>query len=130
MIIRRLHKVLRPFLLRRLKKEVESQLPEKVRSFAFGHRLDGGGFHSVRNDKVAPRLRSISHEHPKRRRKDALGQFGGRCKIFNSDNLTPTPFIFLFFLGGGSRFLPSAPCPLKSLWLKIFLFILTPKIYL
>uniref|UniRef100_A0A1I8BQS0 SNF2-family ATP dependent chromatin remodeling factor snf21 n=1 Tax=Meloidogyne hapla TaxID=6305 RepID=A0A1I8BQS0_MELHA len=29
-IIRRLHKVLRPFLLRRLKKEVESQLPEKT----------------------------------------------------------------------------------------------------
>uniref|UniRef100_A0A4W6FJ33 SWI/SNF related BAF chromatin remodeling complex subunit ATPase 2 n=1 Tax=Lates calcarifer TaxID=8187 RepID=A0A4W6FJ33_LATCA len=29
LIIRRLHKVLRPFLLRRLKKEVESQLPEK-----------------------------------------------------------------------------------------------------
>ena len=31
LIIRRLHKVLRPFLLRRLKKEVESQLPDKVR---------------------------------------------------------------------------------------------------
>lgn len=30
LIIRRLHKVLRPFLLRRLKKEVESQLPSKV----------------------------------------------------------------------------------------------------
>ena len=30
LIIRRLHKVLRPFLLRRLKEEVESQLPEKV----------------------------------------------------------------------------------------------------
>ena len=30
LIIRRLHKVMRPFLLRRLKKEVESQLPEKV----------------------------------------------------------------------------------------------------
>lgn len=30
LIIRRLHKVLRPFLLRRLKKEVEHQLPEKV----------------------------------------------------------------------------------------------------
>ena len=30
LIIRRLHKVLRPFLLRRLKKEVESQLPEKT----------------------------------------------------------------------------------------------------
>lgn len=30
LIIRRLHKVLRPFLLRRLKKEVESQLPEKA----------------------------------------------------------------------------------------------------
>lgn len=29
LIIRRLHKVLRPFLLRRLKKEVESQLPDK-----------------------------------------------------------------------------------------------------
>lgn len=30
LIIRRLHKVLRPFLLRRLKREVESQLPDKV----------------------------------------------------------------------------------------------------
>ncbi|KAF1744322.1 hypothetical protein MXB_74 [Myxobolus squamalis] len=30
LIIRRLHKILRPFLLRRLKKEVESQLPDKV----------------------------------------------------------------------------------------------------
>ncbi|CAB3380991.1 Hypothetical predicted protein [Cloeon dipterum] len=30
LIIRRLHKVLRPFLLRRLKKEVEAQLPDKV----------------------------------------------------------------------------------------------------
>ena len=30
LIIRRLHKVLRPFLMRRLKKEVESQLPDKV----------------------------------------------------------------------------------------------------
>lgn len=30
LIIRRLHKVLRPFLLRRLKNEVESQLPDKV----------------------------------------------------------------------------------------------------
>jgi SWI/SNF-related matrix-associated actin-dependent regulator of chromatin subfamily A protein 2/4 len=30
LVIRRLHKVLRPFLLRRLKKEVESQLPDKV----------------------------------------------------------------------------------------------------
>merc|ERR1719330_215356 len=30
LIIRRLHKVLRPFLLRRLKKDVESQLPAKV----------------------------------------------------------------------------------------------------
>lgn len=35
LIIRRLHKVLRPFLLRRLKKEVESQLPEKVHSWYF-----------------------------------------------------------------------------------------------
>ncbi|KAJ8305679.1 hypothetical protein KUTeg_016224 [Tegillarca granosa] len=34
LIIRRLHKVLRPFLLRRLKKEVESQLPEKGRGGA------------------------------------------------------------------------------------------------
>ena len=30
LIIRRLHKVLRPFLLRRLKKDVESELPDKV----------------------------------------------------------------------------------------------------
>jgi ATP-dependent helicase STH1/SNF2 len=30
LICRRLHKVLRPFLLRRLKKDVESELPDKV----------------------------------------------------------------------------------------------------
>ena len=30
LIIRRLHKVLRPFLLRRLKKDVESELPDEV----------------------------------------------------------------------------------------------------
>ena len=30
LIIRRLHKVLRPFLLRRLKKDVESELPDNV----------------------------------------------------------------------------------------------------
>jgi ATP-dependent helicase STH1/SNF2 len=30
LIIRCLHKVLRPFLLRRLKKDVESELPDKV----------------------------------------------------------------------------------------------------
>lgn len=30
LIIRRLHKVLRPFLLRRLKKDVESELPDKI----------------------------------------------------------------------------------------------------
>lgn len=30
LIIRRLHKVLRPFLLRRLKKDVEKELPDKV----------------------------------------------------------------------------------------------------
>jgi ATP-dependent helicase STH1/SNF2 len=30
LIIRRLHKALRPFLLRRLKKDVESELPDKV----------------------------------------------------------------------------------------------------
>ena len=35
LIIRRLHKVLRPFLLRRLKKEVEAQLPEKVPRLVF-----------------------------------------------------------------------------------------------
>lgn len=30
LIIKRLHKVLRPFLLRRLKSDVESELPDKV----------------------------------------------------------------------------------------------------
>lgn len=30
LIINRLHKVLRPFLLRRLKQDVESELPDKV----------------------------------------------------------------------------------------------------
>ena len=36
LVIRRLHKVLRPFLLRRLKKDVESQLPDKVGTFLVG----------------------------------------------------------------------------------------------
>jgi SNF2 family DNA or RNA helicase len=31
LIILQLHKILRPFLLRRLKKEVEKDLPDKVR---------------------------------------------------------------------------------------------------
>ena len=66
LIIRRLHKVLRPFLLRRLKKDVESELPDKVetvikcnmsalqlklheqlrqrRSFYDGGAAKGGGF--------------------------------------------------------------------------------------
>lgn len=39
LIIRRLHKVLRPFLLRRLKKEVEAQLPEKVSVHSFCQNL-------------------------------------------------------------------------------------------
>ena len=30
LIINRLHQVLRPFLLRRVKKEVESELPDKI----------------------------------------------------------------------------------------------------
>lgn len=30
LVVKRLHKVLRPFLLRRLKKDVESELPDKV----------------------------------------------------------------------------------------------------
>lgn len=30
LIINRLHQVLRPFLLRRIKKEVESELPDKI----------------------------------------------------------------------------------------------------
>ncbi|RKO92339.1 SNF2 family N-terminal domain-containing protein [Blyttiomyces helicus] len=35
LIIRRLHKVLRPFLLRRLKKDVESQLPDKIENVIY-----------------------------------------------------------------------------------------------
>lgn len=49
LIIRRLHKVLRPFLLRRLKKEVEAQLPEKVTlegALTFPHpRIQSGEVH-------------------------------------------------------------------------------------
>lgn len=32
LVVKGLHKVLRPFLLRRLKKDVESELPDKVES--------------------------------------------------------------------------------------------------
>lgn len=80
LIIRRLHKVLRPFLLRRLKKEVEAQLPEKVPAAAAPSQAGMGapsciplqegatglvprgtqrwglpGFGGVREDPVSPR---------------------------------------------------------------------------
>ena len=75
LIIRRLHKVLRPFLLRRLKKEVESQLPDKVeyvikcdmsalqRNMYLhmqkrGILLTDG---SEKDKKVSPFVRSLSH---------------------------------------------------------------------
>lgn len=35
LVVKRLHKVLRPFLLRRLKKDVESELPDKVESVIY-----------------------------------------------------------------------------------------------
>jgi ATP-dependent helicase STH1/SNF2 len=54
LIIRRLHKVLRPFLLRRLKKDVEKDLPDKVETIikcpmsALQHRL----YDQIRNRKA------------------------------------------------------------------------------
>ena len=35
LVVKRLHKVLRPFLLRRLKKDVESELPDKVEKIIY-----------------------------------------------------------------------------------------------
>ena len=55
LIIRRLHKVLRPFLLRRLKKEVESQLPDKVRSDGG----EGASGQTRRESRVHVRLKEI-----------------------------------------------------------------------
>lgn len=51
LIIRRLHKVLRPFLLRRLKKEVEAQLPEKV-GVGRSHRCHLQGYSQVEHSQL------------------------------------------------------------------------------
>uniref|UniRef100_A0A8C8BB67 SWI/SNF related, matrix associated, actin dependent regulator of chromatin, subfamily a, member 4 n=1 Tax=Otus sunia TaxID=257818 RepID=A0A8C8BB67_9STRI len=71
LIIRRLHKVLRPFLLRRLKKEVEAQLPEKE-SFSEHLGFTGGivqGLDLYRAsgkfellDRILPKLRATNHK--------------------------------------------------------------------
>ena len=65
LVIRRLHKVLRPFLLRRLKKDVESELPDKVervikcklsgiQSRLYQQMSQKGSFSIARDDKGKP----------------------------------------------------------------------------
>lgn len=66
LIIRRLHKILRPFLLRRLKKEVATQLPDKVveSTAALSHIIPGGICHQLRHVWVAEKTVPTHAEAP------------------------------------------------------------------
>jgi ATP-dependent helicase STH1/SNF2 len=56
LVIKRLHKVLRPFLLRRLKKDVESELPDKVERVIYTKlsALQSKLYESVKKYKTLP----------------------------------------------------------------------------
>ncbi|GMR60116.1 hypothetical protein PMAYCL1PPCAC_30311, partial [Pristionchus mayeri] len=83
LIIRRLHKVLRPFLLRRLKKEVESQLPDKSE-------------HVIKSEMSA--LQRVLYKHLQRGMLlDSKSQQGGRAlsnTIMHLKKLCNHPFLF------------------------------------
>ncbi|CAJ0572000.1 unnamed protein product, partial [Mesorhabditis spiculigera] len=83
LIIRRLHKVLRPFLLRRLKKEVESELPDKTE-------------YVIKCDMSA--LQKVLYQHLKKGLLiDTNRQQGGKTlmnRIMQLKKLCNHPFIF------------------------------------
>jgi ATP-dependent helicase STH1/SNF2 len=56
LVVKRLHKVLRPFLLRRLKKDVESELPDKVEKVIYTKMsgLQWALYRSVKQYKMLP----------------------------------------------------------------------------
>jgi hypothetical protein len=88
LIIRRLHKVLRPFLLRRLKKEVESQLPDKVE---FIIKCDMSGLQKVLYRHVQGVLLTDDSE------KDKKGKGGAKAlmnTIMQLRKLCNHPFMF------------------------------------
>ncbi|KAG1780724.1 SNF2 family N-terminal domain-containing protein [Suillus placidus] len=84
LIIRRLHKVLRPFLLRRLKKDVESELPDKVK---------------VRVSALQSQLYRQMKKHKMiANGKDARGKSGGvkglRNELMQLRKICQHPFLF------------------------------------
>eukprot|EP00096_Caligus_rogercresseyi_P008161 TRINITY_DN2655_c1_g3_i1.p1 TRINITY_DN2655_c1_g3~~TRINITY_DN2655_c1_g3_i1.p1 ORF type:complete len:1292 (-),score=611.11 TRINITY_DN2655_c1_g3_i1:163-4038(-) len=92
LIIRRLHKVLRPFLLRRLKKDVESQLPDKVEYII---KCEMSALQRVAYDQLAEKGVLVTEEKKDRRG----GPGGGNSKtlmntIMQLRKLCNHPFMF------------------------------------
>ncbi|KAK4683794.1 ATP-dependent helicase STH1/SNF2, partial [Tremellales sp. Uapishka_1] len=80
LVIKRLHKVLRPFLLRRLKKDVESELPDKVEKIIYTKMsaLQWKLYESVKKYKTLPT--DLNSAKPKRQNlQNALMQLRKIC---------------------------------------------------
>lgn len=95
LIIRRLHRVLRPFLLRRLKKEVEAELPDKVRSPVLlqspvamqTRRVSGRICHQMRHERPAtdPVLpHAVERSHADQRSGSGLGNYNSLLSLVDS----------------------------------------------
>ncbi|ORX33607.1 SNF2 family N-terminal domain-domain-containing protein [Kockovaella imperatae] len=80
LVIKRLHKVLRPFLLRRLKKDVESELPDKVEKVIYTKMsaLQWKLYESVKKYKTLPTDMSAS-KHRRTNLQNAIMQLRKIC---------------------------------------------------
>merc|ERR1719268_103436 len=89
LIIRRLHKVLRPFLLRRRKKDVESQLPDKVEYII---KCEMSGLQKALYNQMQEKGIMVTEG------KGAAGQKGGHKQLLNTimqlRKLCNHPFMF------------------------------------
>ncbi|WVQ76346.1 hypothetical protein IAR50_006011 [Cryptococcus sp. DSM 104548] len=81
LVIKRLHKVLRPFLLRRLKKDVESELPDKVEKVLYTKMssLQWKLYESVQKYKTLPTDMSAAKPQKRQNLQNALMQLRKIC---------------------------------------------------
>ncbi|WRT63636.1 uncharacterized protein IL334_000559 [Kwoniella shivajii] len=81
LVIKRLHKVLRPFLLRRLKKDVESELPDKVEKVIYTKMsaLQWKLYESVQKYKQLPTDMSVAKPQKRQNLQNALMQLRKIC---------------------------------------------------
>ncbi|WVQ94065.1 hypothetical protein IAU59_001143 [Kwoniella sp. CBS 9459] len=81
LVVKRLHKVLRPFLLRRLKKDVESELPDKVEKVIYTKMsaLQWKLYESVQKYKTLPTDMSVAKPQKRQNLQNALMQLRKIC---------------------------------------------------